>query len=582
LGNVHDAKEDSVKRKGWLIALVLGSGLVLALLSLLSGSISSVTAAPACRSGQAATGIISVCVGGGCDYSTIQAAVDAAAPGSLIKVAAGTYTGMQNVPSLNTGTFTATQMVVITKSITIQGGYTTSDWANPDPIANPVTLDARRQGRVIVITGTITPTIAGLHIIGGNGTGLGGSRFGDAAGGGVYVSQASATIADCTIYSNTGHAVPDVWGNSYGGGLYLSGSDGATLQGNSITTNTGSTRGRGYGGGLYLDRSDHVTLNGNVVMGNTGTRVGNGQGGGLSLYDSNDVTLDGNVISDNVGTTSANYDGGGVSIVGGSYITLTGNTIRGNLAGAAASWGGGLYLDSVSQVALTGNTIDGNVTTIYGGLGRGGGLYLEEIVDIILSDNLIIGNAGHFDSSTSSWGGGVYIERGGPITLANNVIADNKVTTAGSGLYVEGAALRLLHTTIARNTGGDGSGVCVTDDGGYYSAVALTNTILVSHTVGVTVSTGNTVTIEATLWHGNTSNWDGAGAILHSQDRGGDPAFAGDGYHLTHRSAAIDEGLATGVGTDIDGEPRPAGTACDLGADELWHRIYLPLVIRST
>jgi hypothetical protein len=59
----------------------------------------------------------------------------------------------------------------------------------------------------------------------------------------------------------------------------------------------------------------------------------------------------------------------------------------------------------------------------------------------------------------------------------------------------------------------------------------------------------------------------------------GDPAFAADGYHLTGGSAALNWGMDMGTNTDIDGEPRP-NVAHDLGADEFWPTVYLPMVIR--
>jgi hypothetical protein len=110
--------------------------------------------------------------------------------------------------------------------------------------------------------------------------------------------------------------------------------------------------------------------------------------------------------------------------------------------------------------------------------------------------------------------------------------------------------------------------------------VALTNTIIASHAWGITVMTGNTVTLNATLWHGNTTPW--SGNVIPTSDRGGAPAFAPDGYHLTGSSAAIDQGVNAGVATDIDGDgrPQPPGGGYDLGADEFrqW-RTYLPLVV---
>ena len=114
-------------------------------------------------------------------YANVQDAVDAVdAPNDVVKVAAGVYADMNYYGGL-------AQVVYISKSLTIRGGYTTTNWTTPDPVANPTTLDARGLGRVLVITGTITPTVEGLRITGGNARGLGGGPSGWDAGGGVYV-----------------------------------------------------------------------------------------------------------------------------------------------------------------------------------------------------------------------------------------------------------------------------------------------------------------------------------------------------------------------------------------------------------
>lgn len=71
---------------------------------------------------------------------------------------------------------------------------------------------------------------------------------------------------------------------------------------------------------------------------------------------------------------------------------------------------------------------------------------------------------------------------------------------------------RFLHNTIARNESTYGIRV------DYAANLILTNTILVSHTVGITVTTGSTATLEATLWGSgpwaNGMDWGGNGTIV--------------------------------------------------------------------
>ena len=82
----------------------------------------------------------------------------------------------------------------VRKSVTIRGGYTTSFNEPPDPVANPTTLDAQGNGRVLFIAGVyfrpyISPTIEGLRIIGGDSTVLASSEGRDA--------DCGLQIADC-------------------------------------------------------------------------------------------------------------------------------------------------------------------------------------------------------------------------------------------------------------------------------------------------------------------------------------------------------------------------------------------------
>ncbi|HNT78594.1 MAG TPA: Ig-like domain-containing protein, partial [Anaerolineae bacterium] len=227
-------------------------------------------------------------------------------------------------------------------------------------------------------------------------------------------------------------------------------------------------------------------------------------------------------------TTLAAMDGGRVLYVSGDIapvvrgLTLTGGNAAGQGGDAAGDAGGGVYV------------ITGTLT---------------------LSQTALVSNTG-------ARGGGLYVASGAA-HLYNAIVAQNSATEGG-GAYGLNATLLGVHTTWAENTGA--SGLHLTGA----STAALTNTILVSHTVGIHAASGSAATLLATLWHNNTQDTGGAGAINTAQDHTGAPAFvapAAFDYHIHFASAAIDRGVMA-LPVDIDQEPRPAGDASDLGADE--------------
>ncbi len=491
-------------------------------------------------------GVITVCLDDGrCNHSSIQKAVDDANDGDLIKVAAGTYSDVHSraAPDRYPYGEIVSQVVYLDKQVSIQGGYTVTNWITPNLDVNITKLDAGGRGRGLFIVDpssgeTITPFIVGLSITGGDASGLRGHLgYPDTdAGGGAYVLGSAVSISRSQIFGNVAH---------WGGGLYLSESS-ATLSGNRVFSNNAAHSCRTlYGGGLYLSASAAALVH-NSIFSNTANA-----GAGLYL-EASPAVLKRNVVMSN----TARWYGGAVYLDRSDGAALIDNAVRGNTGQS----GGGLYV-RYSDAKLLGNTVVANTASG----ANGGGMYLERSTAVV-SANLFMSN------TASLHGGGLHLYRTDVLTLTNNVVADNAAGLSGSGLYLWRSAPRMLHTTIARNHGGDWSGVYVRNDGEPLWAVPLTNTILVSHRVGISVAPGGIITVNGMLWDSETitpiSQYPMSTSVTVLKAIAGNPSFAPDGYHLLPGSAAIDEGVSSSVDIDIDGEPRPRGAAPDLGADE--------------
>jgi hypothetical protein len=496
------------KSVGWAAAVLLG----LALYCLGSGGMRV--------QAQQGTGIIRVAMTGSdtpdCGSvaqpcRTVQYAVDLAEADDEVHIASGVYSGVHSVGQLS-------QVVYVARPVVLRGGYS-PDFTLRDILHYTTTLDAEWLGRVLNISGTISVTVEGLHLIHGNAAGQPTWGWsGHEGGGGIYIWQATALVSGTTIAENSAAGY-----------------------------------GQGGGAGLFADNA-RLTLWNSTLRGNTTDMSGGDWGGGAMLWVS-PATIEGNRFISNTAV-----QGGGLMMdqVPG-LVVLRHNTFQGN---QATSDGGALQL--FAPVIFQQNHLIDNSAA-----GNGGGLYLRTYTGAgasTVDGNLFAGNAANF-------GGGLYLyqyydaDSGG--TVDNNAFVGNSASTKGAGLLYVGltnpAPFRFRHNTF---TDHDDTAALSLSGGATY----FTNTLFAHNTIAVeTGSSGqpNQHYLATTFWDSNITNTVGpTGTIVLSGCITGNAALAADGYHLTADSKAIDVGIDAGVESDIDGKARPQCGIPDIGAEE--------------
>jgi len=264
--------------------------------------------------------------GDGCDYTSIQTAIDNAADGDTITIGPGVYNEHD--------------ITIENKSLTLQGA---------DPQNTVINAQGLGSGLVIKsvnVNAARNVSIANLQIRGGSATNGAGvyivhNDYGDTLtvylqnlyilgnlasdmGGGVYAYVANGdlkvSIEDSNISKNSA--------TNYGGGIYLEGGTlnitGTTIEGNSASL---------AGGGIYTDDDTSLNVSNTIVKDNTSAGPGGGlligekasitkswivnnrsseEGGGIDLNDKLPVTM--NLFSSVVAYNHSQTKGGGLAI----------------------------------------------------------------------------------------------------------------------------------------------------------------------------------------------------------------------------------------------------------------------------
>lgn len=545
--------------------------------------------------------------------------------GDTILVAAGTYSATSPTVCANPNV-PASVVCIVDKQMTIQGGYTTSNWSTPNYDGNLTFIDG----------GGATTGIRGVFLLGlsgypanltmqgftiQNSHGVGPFLPGDPSGfgGGMEVGTSYVTLRDMKFKNNNVYGQAGAGGVAGGAGLAILNNGtqpGSLLERVTFENNTSiATDGGGQGfahGALYVARSA-ITIDVATFTNNKATTQ---KSGGYSH---------GGAFSGAVGTMTLRR------------ITATNNqAIGGNGGGGGAAFGGAIYAEDTSSVTISDSYIynnralGGNATN--GGFGAGGGvLFFHSSGSIdrtfVISNTAQGGNTTGGGNAGPPGGGGVYLwePSGSPnsVNLTNVIVAENLSTPGtgasnnqggGGGAQIQGITANLNHVTFARNRLGSpvflGQGILVLgaqpSPGGTDATVNINNSIIASHTLGssgayaVEVFCNSHLTFGNGLFAENTANrnWHQTFGTCVSGNGSMQQAMGGAGfssivppydYHITVGSDARDQATGSLTSIDIDGNsrPYPSNGTSDYGADEyigpppvLTPRSFLQFIIR--
>jgi hypothetical protein len=258
-------------------------------------------------------------------YTTIQAAVNAAQEGDTVRVAAGTYTE---------------RVLISGKAIALVGAGAEQTTIDAAQVSRPITVSNTGAGQVIVAgftlrnglvnwDDTITPIGIGL-------------------GGGVFMDQTNITLRDNVVTNNLG---------CLGTGVATREAT-ITMTRNRVENNPATQECGQQAVLIWATLGAESLVVGNVIRNHNTT--------GLQLHFAGKVTVSNNIFRNNIANSeSVAYAGGGVASIS-TELTLSNNLFSGNFGADA---GAAFLTESDNEgapVRISGNSFVGNATGEFG------------------------------------------------------------------------------------------------------------------------------------------------------------------------------------------------------------------------
>ncbi|MCS6844857.1 MAG: right-handed parallel beta-helix repeat-containing protein [Caldilineales bacterium] len=426
---------------------------------------------------------LTVC-NGGCAYTSIQAAINAAPAGATVIVSAGTYRERLHIRSsvrvigagpdltIVQGDGNATVVSIsgvdrstVLEGMTIAGGGGSGGGGVHISGASPTlrrlrivnnTLNSGPTGGGLLIVGGANPLLEEVEVRGNRAT----------AGAAVGVWDAQATLRRCTVADNVGQGP----GGSYFGAIYADSNSTVVIEESTVRNNTGAlgaglslvgnstatvlnsrfegNQAQDQGGAILATGRSRLNLNGVEIVANRSAR----DGAGVTVHNAT-ATIVNSLFTGN----SAARDGGALNILEGSTATVRSSVVEYN---QAARFTGGIGVQGASQATIERTLIRYNAVSgadpdpsggtsgglkIFGAGTRatvrfsriegneardGAGVYVETQASAILVGNEIVGNYAR------QRGAGIVVNDRAIATIENNVISNNHANESGGGLWV--------------------------------------------------------------------------------------------------------------------------------------------------
>jgi len=237
-------------------------------------------------------------------------------------------------------------------------------------------------------------------------------------------------------------------------------------------------------------------------------------------------------------------------------VTLTNSLVTRNRSGA----GGGVVVEAGGfQNETVSATFDHVIFRKNHAL-TGGGLYTAD-AQVLVQNCTFDGNTARDpEVNFRSPGGGLQLGgcAMGACTVVNSAFVKNHAVDGG-GIFVFGTA-DLVNVTASRNTGRGGVGGIWIDSGTVLNSLVWGNRGNPRDVFAFT---------NADLDHSDVDEKSGPVTDLGGNINANPLFVSRSDIHLSPASPAIDTGTCMGAPTtDFEGDPRPTGAGCDMGADE--------------